>query len=112
MRANKGNKPTRASGSKKIDSISKKSTVKNKLVPRSQQNRLHQKKDTHNKGSKNVPQGQQNRLHDRKSTVRNKVVPRSQQNRLYLNEDTQKGKQNRVSRSTKSTSPKEEHCKK
>merc|ERR1712055_726249 len=32
----------------------KKSTVKNKLVPRSQQNRLPQKKDTHNKGSKNA----------------------------------------------------------
>merc|ERR1712055_371341 len=29
-------------------------TVKYKLVPRSQQNRLHQKKDTHNKGSKNA----------------------------------------------------------
>merc|ERR1712208_118268 len=44
-------------------------------------------------------------------TAKIKLVPQSQQNRLHLNEDTQKGNQNRVSRSTKSTSPKEEHCK-
>jgi len=59
-----------------------------------------------------VPQGQQNRLHDRKSTVKNKLVPRGQQDRLHLNEGHPKGNQNRVSRSMKSTSPKEEHCKK
>merc|ERR1712121_628795 len=35
-----------------------------------------------------------------------KLVPRGQQNRLHLNEVTQKGEQNRVLRSTKSTSPK------
>merc|ERR1711974_481758 len=40
-----------------------------------------------------------------KRTAKNKLVPRGQQNRLHLNEVTQKGEQNRVLKSTKSTSP-------
>merc|ERR1712055_427026 len=53
----------------------KKHTARNNLIPRSQQNRLHQRRLP--KRSKNVSQGQRNRLYHKKSTAKKKFASRS-----------------------------------
>merc|ERR1712030_154987 len=55
--------------------FTKKHTARNNLIPRSQQNRLHQRRLP--KRSKNVSQGQRNRLYHKKSTAKNKFASRS-----------------------------------
>ena len=86
----------------------RKRTVRNSLVPQSQQDRLYLKEVTQegqNRVSKptksaspneehitkSVPQSQPHRPYQRKRTVRNSFVPQSQQDRLYRKEVTQKG---------------------
>merc|ERR1711974_385209 len=92
------------------DPANMKRTAKNKLVPRGQQNRLHLNKVTQKGEQKSCLEVNEIDF-TKKHTARNKLIPRSQQNRLHQRRLPKRSKK-RVSRSSKSTSPKEEHCKK
>merc|ERR1711974_369014 len=70
--------------------FTKKHTARNKLIPRSQQNRLHQRRLP--KRSKNVSQGHRNRPHQKKNTAKNKFASRSSKSTSPMKAPT-KGKE-------------------
>merc|ERR1712001_506055 len=63
--------------------VREQSTARNKLVPRGQQNRLHQNEDRNQIGAS----GSSKSAPSKKAHCKIKLVPRGQQNRLHQNED-------------------------
>merc|ERR1712030_48506 len=107
-RSPKGNKNKFASRSSKSTSIRR--ALQKINLPQGHRNRPHQRRHPSKRGTKSCLEVNEIDF-TKKHTARNNLIPRSQQNRLHPRRLPKRSKKTRVSRSTKSTLPQEEHCK-